>query len=142
MELDYELIKEEVGKDYHIQILFSKRYEFGLFILKGKIQDYEFYKQIWLRLLEVFEQRKAYKLIVDSSELTHSPTKGRAWFAAFYAKKVYQTLGAPEVVLVKSQNKMQAIITQAAVKSVQALGINIKIHVKQTREEAERLFLY
>ncbi|MCC5944810.1 MAG: hypothetical protein JJT94_07735 [Bernardetiaceae bacterium] len=142
MDLSYELIKEECTDNYHVQTFFSEKYQVGIFVLQGKIQDFEFYKKIWQELLNFFEQKKAYKLIIDTTKLIHSPAKGRAWFVAFYAKQVYQTLGTPEVVLVKSQNKMQAIITNAAVKGVQALGINVKIHIKKTRNEAEKLFLY
>ncbi|MCC5944809.1 MAG: hypothetical protein JJT94_07730 [Bernardetiaceae bacterium] len=137
----YKIVQEQTEREATYRISKAEGIEdLWLLELIGKM-EFEFYKKMWIHMLEISKKENSRNLIIDTSLLTYSAPKARAWFITSYVSRVHKALPGLRAVVVKSRSRIQDMMIQVLLKSARSLNLSIELYTVGTREEAEDFFI-
>ncbi|MCC5944808.1 MAG: hypothetical protein JJT94_07725 [Bernardetiaceae bacterium] len=137
--MQYQTIqfREEGAATYRVSK--STEHDICLLELIGKM-EFEFYKNMWLQFLNLAVAHKVKKLIIDTSQLRYSSSKGRAWLITSYVRKANKALPDITIIVVQPKNKIQRLMIQVIFKSISSLSLTSSLYGYESRQEAELFF--
>ncbi len=112
--------------------------KFGYYYLYsiGKV-EMQNYKEGYIHLLEVAKKYQFNKVIFSLKDLTYTPLRGRAWFATYFAPLFYKLADNDlTVVIIKPQNKFEAVTIDIISNSLPKMGINVRTQFFEDEEKA------
>lgn len=118
------------------KLFFEEEKQTLILAMYGK-QQLEAYKELHLKLIELFPQYGVKRGIYDLRAMTSDPATARAWLVGQFLPRLSRTVPqGTRIAVLDSANQFQQIVTKIVLTSVQKLGFPFTVTVKPDEESA------